>query len=220
MLVQNIRHLQFQRVTGQKFGGIFNLGNIFEKNALKIENGLMAKISFFIIPDTRNTQWFWEKYWVRIGYGQKLSGRVSGTRQSLVTVARNCNPHMTITQTSNLCRLEYSSDTSFTICVIGELIVIMFVCLFVRSGRFVSHSCVPIHPWRQKCDPSALTRELDYSSHFTKYSLAFTPELDYSPHFTKYLLAFTPKLDFSAHSTEYSLLFTSIHPAEDYGLGL
>ena len=39
-----------------KVWSIFNLGNIFEKNALKIENGLMAKISFFIIPDTRNTQ--------------------------------------------------------------------------------------------------------------------------------------------------------------------
>ena len=29
--MQNIRHLQFQRETGQKFGGIFKMGNIFEK---------------------------------------------------------------------------------------------------------------------------------------------------------------------------------------------
>ena len=31
MLVQNIPHIQFQRETGQKFEGIFEMGNILEK---------------------------------------------------------------------------------------------------------------------------------------------------------------------------------------------
>ena len=35
------------------------------------------------IPSTRNTRWFWKNR-VRIGYCQKWSGRVSGTRQALV----------------------------------------------------------------------------------------------------------------------------------------
>ena len=49
-------NLQIQRETGQKFGGIFKMGNILEVNALKNDIGLMAKTYFFVIPDTRNTR--------------------------------------------------------------------------------------------------------------------------------------------------------------------
>ena len=45
------------------------MGNILEINSLKNDIGLMAKTHFFVIPDTRNTRWFWKN----IGYGSGIA---------------------------------------------------------------------------------------------------------------------------------------------------